>query len=87
MGGDRTVKLAIAGCGGIARGHLMAYAKISEKEPEKFRLVALNDVSKEAGEAFADEAEKLLGYRPPVFVDTGEMLKKTKPGACLLYTS
>ncbi|MEM3957564.1 MAG: Gfo/Idh/MocA family oxidoreductase [Thermoproteota archaeon] len=86
MGEGGTVKLAIAGCGGIARAHLTAYAKISEKEPGKLKLVALNDVSKEAAEAFADEAEKLLGYRPPVFLDMREMLRKAQPRAVDICT-
>ncbi len=86
MKGNSTVKLAIAGCGGIAREHLKAYARISEKEPGKLRLAALNDVSKEAVEAFADEAEKLLGYRPLAFLDTREMLKKVKPRAVDICT-
>ncbi|MEM2930665.1 MAG: Gfo/Idh/MocA family oxidoreductase [Thermoproteota archaeon] len=80
------VNLAIAGCGGIAREHLKAYARINEKEPEKFRLVALNDVSKEAVESFADEAEKLLGYRPSTFLDTREMLNTAKPKAVDICT-
>jgi UDP-N-acetyl-2-amino-2-deoxyglucuronate dehydrogenase len=86
MAGNKTVNLAIAGCGGIAREHLKAYARINEKEPGKFRLVALNDVLEDSVNAFADEVEKLLGYRPLTFLDTRKMLKTVKPGAVDICT-
>jgi len=47
------LKLAIIGCGGMARAHLRAYGQITEKEPEKFEFSAICNPVAESAKRFA----------------------------------
>ncbi|MEM2960482.1 MAG: Gfo/Idh/MocA family oxidoreductase [Candidatus Bathyarchaeia archaeon] len=85
-GANKKVKLAIVGCGGIARAHLEAYTKIKEKEPDKFEIVSLCDTDKDSLERFAQESTRLFGKRPDTFLNLSEMLKSTKPNAVDICT-
>lgn len=71
----KKVKLAIIGCGGIARRHLGGYTKIKEKEPDKFGFTAMCDPVEERARAFADEAAKVQDSAPRVYTSVDEMLK------------
>jgi UDP-N-acetyl-2-amino-2-deoxyglucuronate dehydrogenase len=73
MARDR-LKLAIVGCGGMARGHLRAYGLIKEKEPEKFEFSAMCDPIAESAGGFAEQAASYQGFRPKVYVDLQDML-------------
>jgi len=85
-GANKKVKLAIVGCGGIARAHLGAYAKIKEKEPDKFEIVSLCDTDKDPLERFAQESTQQFGKRPDTFLNLSEMLKSAKPNAVDICT-
>ena len=41
--GQRKVRLAIIGCGGIARAHMRGYEQIKQAEPDKLEIVAVCD--------------------------------------------
>ena len=71
---NRKLRLAIVGCGGMARGHLNGYLKVKEKEPDKFDFVAMCDPVAERAQAFADEAAKAQDA-PKIYTDLDEMLK------------
>jgi predicted dehydrogenase len=69
------VRLAIVGCGGMARGHLWGYRAIRQKGLAKFTLSAMCDPIREHAEKFAEEAEAFQGTRPRVYTSVEEMLK------------
>ena len=70
------LKLAIIGCGGMARYHLRCYGQIKEKEPEKFEFAAMCDPVAEAAKSFAEEAAKQQGFKPKVYSKVEDMLEK-----------
>lgn len=72
---NKKLKLAIVGCGGIARRHLAGYMKIKEKESEKFEFAAMCDPVEERAQNFADEAAKTQDSAPRVYTDLDRMLK------------
>ncbi len=68
------LRLALIGCGGMARGHLRAYQAIREKEPALFRLAAVCDVDLVRAQAFAAEAGAWQEETPHVYATPEEML-------------
>jgi len=74
---DKKLRLAIIGCGSMARGHLDGYISIKEKEPDKLELVAMCDPVAEQAQSFADKAAKTQKSAPGVYTDLNEMLMRT----------
>ncbi len=70
------LNVAIAGCGGMAGGHLRSYIKIKQTVPEKIDIVAMCDPVVESAERFAAEVEEAFGKKPTVYTDIDEMLAK-----------
>ena len=70
------VNVAIAGCGGMANGHLRSYIQIKETVPEKIDIVAMCDPVVESAEKFAAQIEEAFGMKPAVYADIDEMLAK-----------
>lgn len=68
------VKLAIIGCGGMARAHLRGYRTIYCEGLADFALAAMCDPVRENAEKFAQEAEAFAGTRPQVYTDVARML-------------
>lgn len=75
------VRLAIIGCGGMARGHLRAYLTIHQVEPDRVRIVATCDPVRERAEAFAQQAAEVQGSVPNVYGDVHELLARESPDA------
>ncbi len=72
---QQTVRLALVGCGGIARAHLRGYERIKRAEPEKLEIVAVCDPVVARAEEFADGIERFQGKRPRVYADHEALLK------------
>lgn len=72
----KTVRLAMIGCGGIARRHLQGYERIKKAEPDKVEIIAVCDPILSNAEAFADRIEGFQGGRPRIYVDYEEMLRR-----------
>ncbi len=70
----KKVRLALIGCGGMARGHLNGYQTLHEKGMRNFQIAACCDLNEAAAAEFADAAEKFQGKRPAVFTDYEELL-------------
>ncbi|GIX06269.1 MAG: oxidoreductase [Candidatus Poribacteria bacterium] len=70
------VRIAIAGCGGMANGHLRAYLTIYQRVPGKVEPIAMCDPIRENAERFATQVEETTGKRPAVYTDIDEMLDK-----------
>ena len=73
---SQPVRMAIIGCGGMAGGHLGAYLRIREKEPDKVKLVAMCDSVEERAANFAKRVEEATGEKPSIYTDVDEMLAK-----------
>ncbi len=70
----KKVRLALIGCGGMARGHLNGYQTLHEKGMRNFQIAACCDLNEAAAAEFADAAEKFQGKRPAVFADYEKLL-------------
>ncbi len=68
------IRVAIIGCGGMARGHLNAYLRIQEIVPGKVELVAMCDPVRKNAEDFASRVKDATGKTPVVYEDTDAML-------------
>ena len=70
------IRIAIAGCGGMATGHLNAYLRIHGIEPGKAELAAMCDPVRGGAERFAQTAKEATGKEPAVYENIDEMLEK-----------
>lgn len=68
------IRVAIIGCGGMARGHLNAYLRIQEIVPGKVELAAMCDPVRKNAEDFASRVNDATGKMPMVYEDTDAML-------------
>lgn len=69
------VALATVGCGGMARRHLRGFQALQRTDFNNCDLIAVCDVKRQNAEDLADEAHQLLGRRPRVWIDLGDMLR------------
>ncbi len=65
-----TLTLAIAGCGGMARRHLLGLEKLKGLGRLEVDLVAVADPVEAQREGLADRARELLGRRPETYAST-----------------
>ena len=71
------IRLAIIGCGGMARAHLNAYIYLKNLGINIFDFVAMCDVDLNRAQEFAvTAAESQGGVQPSTYVDVNEMLDK-----------
>ncbi len=80
------LKLAIVGCGGMARAHLRAYGLIKEKEPTKFEFSAMCDPVIESAKQFAEQAASYQGFKPRVYTKVQDMLANEQLDAADICT-
>lgn len=73
--GER-IGLATVGCGGMGRRHLRGFQALQRSDFNNCDLVAVCDIKRQNAEDLADEAQALLGYRPQVWTDLEEMLRR-----------
>ncbi len=69
------VHLALVGCGGMGRRHLRGFQMLQNTDFNNCHLSAVCDTRRQNAEDLADEGQQLLGYRPRVWTDLGEMLR------------
>jgi predicted dehydrogenase len=70
------VPLAIVGCGGMGRRHLRGFQALQRSDYNNCELIAVCDINRKNADDLADEAQELLGYRPRVWADLPEMLRR-----------
>lgn len=80
------IRLAMVGCGGIARAHLKGYIEIKRKEPELFKFVAMCDPVRERAEEFAKEASNVQSEPIAIYTNIDEMLKSEAVDAADICT-
>jgi predicted dehydrogenase len=69
------VPLCLVGCGGMGSRHVSGYAALESSGLSNIDLVAVCDLRADNAERVADEAERLLGRRPQVFLSLAEALQ------------
>jgi predicted dehydrogenase len=69
-----SVPLAIVGCGGMGGRHLLGLKELYDTDLCNVELVAVCDLRRDNAERLADDAERLLGYRPRVFQGLEQMV-------------
>ncbi len=70
----KKVRLAMIGCGGIARGHMNGYRTLREKGMRNFTITACCDPNEDAANEFAETAKGFQRSRPAVYADYEQML-------------
>jgi predicted dehydrogenase len=86
MPSHEPIKLAIIGCGGIARAHLRGYIEIKRHEPELFKFVAMCDPVEERANSFAEEASQAQSEKIHIYTDIDEMLRNEELDAVDICT-
>ena len=76
---NQQVRLAIVGCGGIARRHVIAMQDLVQRGRTDFSVIALCDTNRELAEALAVQIKEQLGQQPVIYTDYQEMLAQAKP--------
>jgi len=69
------VRLAIVGCGGIAKAHMRGYEEMRRRGIDNFTIAAVCDNVKERTEEFAEKAESFQGEKPRTYTNLDSMLK------------
>ena len=65
---EKQVRLALIGCGGIAKYHLLyGYQVLIEKGVDTFSIDATCDVRKEAAQDYADRIAAFQGTKPRAY--------------------
>lgn len=64
-----TIKLALIGCGGIARRHVLSMKELQERGRGEFVVTAVCDANEANALEKADMFEELFGVRPTVYSD------------------
>lgn len=73
---EKQVRLALIGCGGIAKYHLLyGYQPLIEKGVDTFSIDATCDIRKEAAEDYADRVAAFQGTKPRAYDSIEEMLR------------
>ena len=79
---DRPVRIALVGCGGIAKAHFRGYTEVKQAEPGIFDLAAVCDPIRESAEAMAEAASAWQDPVPAVYEDFEQMLREVEPHGC-----
>lgn len=64
-----TIKLALIGCGGIARRHVLSMKDLQERGRGDFAVTAVCDANEANAREKADMFEELFGLRPTIYSD------------------
>ncbi len=73
---DGDVRLAIIGCGSIARRHLIAMAELQNRDHAGFVVTAVCDADINLANGLAQELTERFGVRPTVYGDATKLLEK-----------
>ena len=69
-----TISICLVGCGGMGSRHVQGFARLQRSGLSNVRLAAVCDVRADNAERVANEAERLLGYRPKIHLDINEAI-------------
>jgi predicted dehydrogenase len=80
-----TMQIALIGCGGMGLRHVHGISELWSKK-KTFQLTAVCDRHEPTAQHVAEEAERLMGFRPEVYTDFSEMLEKENLDALDIVT-
>ena len=72
-----TIKLALIGCGGIARRHVLSMKDLQERGRDDFVVAAVCDANEAAAQEKADMFEELFGLRPTIYSDHQTLISQS----------
>jgi predicted dehydrogenase len=81
------IALALVGCGGMGRRHVLGMARLKTAGRLSFELAAVCDVLPDNARAAADRAEEVLGRRPQVFADFEALVQSRLVEAIIVTTT
>jgi len=81
------IALALVGCGGMGRRHILGMARLKAAGRLSFELAAVCDVLPDNAGAAADRAEAVLGRRPQIFADLESLLQSKLADALIVTTT
>lgn len=73
-----SIHLALIGCGGISRRHILSMKDLQERGRGDFVVSAVCDANQQAALDRADMLEELLGIRPALYQTHQELLKEAQ---------
>lgn len=73
-----SIQLALIGCGGISRRHILSMKDLQERGRGDFVVSAVCDANQQAALDRADMLEELLGIRPALYQTHQELLKEAQ---------
>lgn len=82
-----TLSVALVGCGGMGRRHVLGMKKLHAEGRMAFDLAAVCDVFPESAARLAGLAEELIGRRPDEYHDFSVMVRDAKPDAIIITTT
>jgi predicted dehydrogenase len=82
-----TLSVALVGCGGMGRRHILGMNKLHAVGRMTFDLAAVCDVFPESAARLAGLAEELVGHRPDEYHDFSVMVRDAKPDAIIITTT
>ena len=71
---EEPLKIALIGCGGIARAHVAGYADLRKRGCRELEYVACCDLSTEAADTRPSEIAEAQESKPRVFTDVDELV-------------
>jgi len=81
------IALALVGCGGMGRRHVLGMQRLKAAGRLSFDLAAVCDVLPDNAQATADRAEQALGRRPQVFTDFEALVQSRSAQAIIVTTT
>ena len=81
------IALALVGCGGMGRRHVLGMGKLKAAGRLAFDLTAVCDVLPDNARAAADRAEEVLGRRPQIFTDFEALMQNRSVEAIIVTTT
>ena len=82
-----TLALALVGCGGMGRRHLLGMKRLRDAGHMAFELAAVCDVMPENAAKAADMAADMLGRRPDQYADFTGMLRAARLDGVIITTT
>jgi predicted dehydrogenase len=82
-----TVALALVGCGGMGRRHILGMKRLQSVNRMKFDLAAVCDVIPTSADSMADFVQEQLGRRPVVYTDLDHLIGAARLDGLIVTTT
>lgn len=79
--GTDPLRLAIIGCGGMARRHVRSFTEVAQKAPGLYVIEAVCDVEEERAQGLSEQIGSWQGQAPSVYTEVPRLLAERRPQA------